>query len=395
MYGNGKHPLMADVVFSAFDERMGPMAIFTTLKDPVLTKKIAVKSIVSTLTSVRTSSSEKIEGEAIIPFPNENKIAFIFYTSLDQKTEGGEYRVISLSVIVNNEKKTGLYSKATDLSQRAIMIKDALNANYIFGQKLSVELVEKLQAWGKIPETEEMAIIAEREIKFGLNSLFELFPVKKSIRSYSDPLVPLFFGIMTKIPVVLVGPSIEFLLEVTDLLRNFIPNEELDVRLSIIIEKSQAVASKIPRADIILLDERQDKRKNFYRDPVIVVGVGKESKYINYSTPVSGEKIVERILKKARELKDEMVSNHYLEGEFLSFFTKMANLKDYCLIGRQEKIKDVAKNFNVNEDYILTLAEALRVRKVTSAVAINKMFQNGTDFKEIDIRSQKNIGFIR
>ena len=104
---------MADVIFSAFDERAGPIAIYSTINDPVLTKKIAVKSIVSTLTSVRTSSSERLEGEAIIPFPNENRIAFIFYTSLDQKTEGGEYRVISLSAVVPNEKKTGLYSNAT------------------------------------------------------------------------------------------------------------------------------------------------------------------------------------------------------------------------------------------------------------------------------------------
>jgi hypothetical protein len=107
---------MADVIFSAFDERAGPVAIFSTFKDPVLTKKIAVKSIVSTLTSVRSSASERLEGEAIIPFPNENLIAFIFYTSLDQRTEGGEFRVISLSAVVSNERKTGLYANATVLS---------------------------------------------------------------------------------------------------------------------------------------------------------------------------------------------------------------------------------------------------------------------------------------
>jgi len=384
------------VIFSAFDERAGPMAIFSTIKDPVLTKKFAVKSIVSTLTSVSTSATERLEGEAIIPFPNENRIAFIFYTSLDQKTEGGEYRVISLSAIVPNEKKTRLYSKATVLSQAAAEIKDALNSSYVFGQALPNDLVRKLEDWGRITEAVEEFIIAEKEIKFGFRSLFELFPVKKGLRSYDDPLVGLFLGVMAGIPVVLVGPNIEFLLEITDLLREFMPEEELDVRLSIGLDyKSQAVASKIPRADIILLDEVQDKRKNFYRDPVILVGVGRKTRYVNYVPEDKFVTIIEKILKKARDFKDEMVANHYLEGEFLSFFTKVANLKDYCLAGRQTRIRDIAKNFNVEDDYIVALAEVLRTRKEASAREINKMFQNVTTFKKMDIRSTRNIGFIR
>ncbi|NHJ02397.1 MAG: hypothetical protein EAX86_09705 [Candidatus Heimdallarchaeota archaeon] len=387
---------MADVIFSAFDERAGPVAIYSTINDPVLTKKIAVKSIVSTLTSVRTSSSERLEGEAIIPFPNENRIAFIFYTSLDQKTEGGEYRVISLSAVVPNEKKTGLYSNATILSQNAVEIKDTLNASYTFGQPVSREIEAKLKAWGELTKTQEMAIIAEKEMKFGLRSLFEIFPPKKSIRSYEDPLVPVFLGAVLKIPVVLVGPNVEFLLEISDIIREFMPGQDLDVRLSIALDyKSQAVAMKIPRADIILLNEEQDKRKNFYRDPVILAGMGKSSRYINYSLDVKAEKVIESILKKARDFNDEMVANHYLEGEFLSLFSKMTNLKDYCLTGRQGKPKDVAKNFDVDEDYILLLAEALRTRKEASAQTINKMFQNETEFAKMDIRSPKNVGFIR
>ncbi|MFX0149530.1 MAG: hypothetical protein ACFFAJ_02005, partial [Candidatus Hodarchaeota archaeon] len=247
-----------------------------------------------------------------------------------------------------------------------------------------------------ITEVEEEAIIAEKEIKFGLRGLFELFPVRKGLRSYDDPLVSLFIGILGRIPVVLVGPNIEFLLEVTDLLRDLMPEKELDIRLSIAIDyKSQAVASKIPRADIILLDEIQDKRKNFYRDPVILIGVGKESRYINYEPQDKLVKIFDRILKKARDFKDEMVANHYLEGELISFLTKMANLRDYCLGGRETRIKDIAKNFNVEDDYIIALAEALRTRLSVSAREINKMFQNATSFERMSIRSKHNIGFIR
>jgi hypothetical protein len=201
-----------DVVFAAFDERVGPVAVYSTINDPIMTKKIAVQSIVSTLTSVKTSGTEKLEGEGIIPFPDENKVAFIFYTSLDQKTEGGENRVISISAIVENENKSLLYSQATVLSQEASKLKISLNKHYKYGEKLSNTLIKQFKDWGQMTSSSEKEIIAEKHIDFNINSLLDLFPAKQSLRKYEDPLVHLFLGVFIKLPVVLVGPNVEFLL---------------------------------------------------------------------------------------------------------------------------------------------------------------------------------------
>jgi hypothetical protein len=351
---------------------------------------------VSTLTSTKTSATERIEGEAIIPFPDEDLIAFIFYTSLDQRTEGGEYRVISLSAVVKSEKSTGLYTNATELSRVAFEIKDTMNKIYTFGQPIPPELVTKLQQWGQLTEEKEVELIAEKEVKIGLRSLFELFPVKKGLRSYSDPLEHLFIGILAKIPVIMVAPNVVFSLEVTDVIRSLLPGEELDVRLAISLEgKSSSFESKIPKADIILIDEKQDKRKNFYTDPVLMIGIGRESTSYNYTLSEKMIKTFSAILKKARELPDETVADHYLKGELLSFNTKLESLKDYCLSGRKGKVKDFAKVFNVSEDYVFALAEALRTRVAVSATEINQMFDNTTSFKPLELRSEKNIGFIR
>ncbi|MHA1970171.1 MAG: hypothetical protein ACW964_20555 [Candidatus Hodarchaeales archaeon] len=210
------------------------------------------------MTSVRSSASERLEGEAIIPFPDEKKLAFIFYSSLDQKTEGGENRVISLSGVVETDKKSTLYSNATELSQQAVQIKDSLNQQYVYGQNLSAHLTQQLKDWGTIAEIQETGIIAEKEVTFGIRGLFELFPAKRSLRSYEDPLVPLFFGLFAKIPVLLVGPNVEFLLEIADLIRGYMPNEELDVRLTITLHtqsRHHSISYGIPRADLILLNE--------------------------------------------------------------------------------------------------------------------------------------------
>ena len=386
-----------DVVFAAFDERVGPIAVYSTITDPIMTKKIAVKSIVSTLTSVKTSATEKLEGEAIIPFPDENKLAFIFYTSLDQKTEGGENRVISLSAIVENEHKSLLYSQATVLSQEASKLKIALNTNYKYGEKLSNSLIKQFEDWGQMTSSTETAIIAEKQIDFNVHSLFDLFPSKQSLRKYEDPLVHLFLGIVIKVPVVLVGPNVEFLLEIADVLRGCLPNEELDVRLAISLHVQSihhAISYGIPKADLVLLNEDQYRNALFYREPVILVRIGRDSRYDNYNPPSKAVSFIEDLMKKIRSFKDETVCNLYLQGEFMSFSNKMSILKDFCEAGKQDSLKDLAKKLGVKENYLITLAEALRVQEIIKHDDINRMFLDKTKFPKMDTLNPLSVGII-
>ena len=386
-----------DVVFSAFDERVGPVAVYSTINDPIITKKIAVKSIVSTLTSVKTSATEKLEGEAIIPFPDENKLAFIFYTSLDQMTEGGENRVISLSAIVENEHKSLLYSQATVLSQGASNLKKTLNDVYKFGEKLPSSLIKQFEDWVQMTGTVETEIIAEKQIAFNIHSLLDLFPSKQSLRKYEDPLVHLFLGIFIKLPVVLVGPNVEFLLEIADVLRGYLPNEELDVRLAISLHVESlhhAISYGIPRADLVLLNEEQYSKALFYREPVIIVRIGRESRYDNYHPPSKAVSFIEELMKKIRGFKDETVCNLYLQGEFMSFSNKMTILKDFCNAGKQDSLKELSNKLGVKEAYLITLAEALRVQEAVTSDAINSMFMGKTKFPKMDTLNPLSVGII-
>ena len=361
-----------DKVFSAFDERIGPVAIYSTIKDPVLTKKIAVKSIVSTLTSVQTSTSEKLEGEAIIPFPDENKLAFIFYTSLDQKTEGGENRVVSLCAIVETEHKSLLYSNATSLSQEASKLKISLNKSYKYGQELPSDIISQLEAWGVETAVPEAEVIAEKQIAFNIHSLFDLFPVKKSLRKTDDPLVPLFLGIFLKVPVVLVGPNVEFLLEIADLLRGYLPNEELDVRLAISLHAESlhhAISYGIPRADLILLNEDQYRNALFYREPVVIVRIGRDPRYDNYRPPSKAIEFIEELMKKIRGFRDSTVCDLYLQGEFM----RIESFKALNVYKRSIKIAmqifTIVKEFPVEEKYSLSDQILRSSRSVAANIA--------------------------
>ncbi|MFX1534241.1 MAG: hypothetical protein ACFFDI_08480 [Promethearchaeota archaeon] len=399
---------MAEIVFSIFDEKKGPIPIFTTIKDFNLAKKIAVKSMVSTLTNVQRFPSHMLQGEAILPFPNENKIAFIFFSVLDRKIEVWENSIISLSVVVDNDKKSGLYASAIALSQAAVEIKDQLNEEYKYGQTLPDKMVEKLLEWSKIVEEKGKAIIPkEKRPSFSLHDLFELFPVIKSFRSYKDPLVPLFLGLMFKIPIILVGSDKAFLLEITDLFRKFVPHHELDVRpVALPVDKSKVKTYKIPRADLILLNEKQYKHFSYHSDPIVIGEMGGKMSYINYSIPDQAKKIIENILRNARDFDNKIASENYLEKEMFSFFMKLSKLKEYCsakkklasikdyVAGDLGSLRDAARFFDVDVDYIITLAESIRVRMDAPARTINKMFQNETKFTEINTRNEDYIGFI-
>ena len=134
------------VVVAAFDEKRGPVPVFSTVAD-VIANKVAIKSIVSTL-SAREDNKAKIEGEAIIPFPDEELIGFIYYVSLDQKTETGDYRVISLTYLAPTSTANNLYINAANLSNEARGIGQHINSKYIYGQPFSAELQSIVTKWG-------------------------------------------------------------------------------------------------------------------------------------------------------------------------------------------------------------------------------------------------------
>ena len=273
-----------------------------------------------------------------------------------------------------------------------------MNKDYKYGQELPRDLIQQFEAWGLTTATTPGAeIIAEKQLVFNIHSLLDLFPSKKSIRKYEDPLVPMLLGILVKIPVLLVGPNIEFLLEIADLIRGYIPNEELDVRLAISLHAQSmhhAISYGIPRADLVLLNEDQYRKALIYREPVIIVRIGKDSRYDNYHPPSKAISFAEDLMKKTRSFSDETVCNLYLKGEFLAFSTKMSILKDFCITGKQHSLKKVSQTLGVKGNYLIALSEALRVRREVSYEAINRMFQNETKFKKMDSLNPLSVGII-
>jgi hypothetical protein len=153
---------LADVVFSVFDNRVGPVPIISSV-DQNIANKIALKSQLTL--SMSPEGNVKESGlDAVIPFPDENKVAYVFLFMINPKGSMKGF-VASLSLLVNDKKTFELYKHVNFLRQAAIelskSIKQQLNNQTDY--KLNKNIERDIKSWSDHFESAE--IIYEEEIK--------------------------------------------------------------------------------------------------------------------------------------------------------------------------------------------------------------------------------------
>lgn len=381
------------VVVAAFDDKRGPVPVFSTVAD-VIANKVAIKSIVSTL-SAREDNKAKIEGEAIIPFPDEELLGFIYYVSLDQKTETGDYRVISLTYLAPTSTANNLYVNAANLSNEARGIGQQINSKYIYGQPFSAELQGIVRKWGTgevQPSTAPAEPKPKEEKHLGLNDLYTFFPAKKN----DDTLAYLILAFFQEIPVVLSGPDPQHIIDFANLFQELFHVKELRIELNLPGSQkySQHKISKILRADLVLLTESQFRKSFFSRDPIVIITMDQELK-----TPYHqfDEKDIRRIsewIKKSRDKaqKDLIMAQQVIRTELNQTNDRLKQLVYLATSNRESNIKEISGIMNSDKDEIEFLARiSLRARKA-KADQLNKLLK--TDFVDHKDKINESIGMI-
>ena len=382
------------VVVAAFDDKRGPVPVFSTAPD-VVANKVAIKSIVSTL-SAREGNAEKIEGEAIIPFPDEELIGFIYYVSLDQKTETGDYRVLSLTYLAPTSTANNLYSNAANLSTEARTIGQEINVKYVYGQPFSGELANLVVSWGSqqaaIPETvPEAKPKAEKHLS--LNDLYTFFPAKKN----DDPLAYLILAFFQEVPVVLSGPDPQHIIDFANLFQELFHVKELRIELNLpgSAKYSQHKISKILRADLVLLTESQFRKSFFSRDPIVIVTMDQELKTPYHEFEEKDIKRISEWVKKSRDKagKDIMMANQVIRAELDQANDRLKQLIYLANSNRESTMKEIGQIMNSDKDEIEFLSRiSLRSRK-TKAVNLNKLLKTDA-FQDHSDKIQESIGMI-
>ncbi|MHA2334407.1 MAG: hypothetical protein ACXAEU_20440 [Candidatus Hodarchaeales archaeon] len=388
---------MTGVCFAAFDDRKGPVPIFTTL-EPALASKVAVKSIVSTLSAAQ--DSRRVEGEAIIPFPDENLVAFIYYASLDQLTESGDSRVISLSFLTESEKVNVLYQTAPKLSSQARVISQMINGQYKYGGSLPERIATHLENWGKSEEFSVLEIVSPPEKvrkEIDIIDTFNFYPVQKSFRSYFDPVSYIILSFLLNMPLVLVSPDPQFLLELANVFDKLFNLKELRIELCVPTdpEEQKSWSHEIPRADIVCLANDEYRRSYFSKDPVVIVTTEQEVKTPNHLFENDHLKMVNKWLEKARSYNDPEFSKKTVQLEIGSLIDKLEHLVSLAKPSRKSSMKELQSILKASEDELSLIIEIIRYFEYLEVPDLNKLVNPSKPYRPVRIQGKLTIGFIR
>ncbi|MFW9992099.1 MAG: hypothetical protein ACFFD4_08545 [Candidatus Odinarchaeota archaeon] len=354
-----------DIIFSVFDNELGPIPIFSTKKgDYNFGLKIAFKSQL-TLSMIDIDKFESTE--AVLPFPDIKKIAYVYLfvikTPFSPRTES----IASLSYVINVDDQLDLYKRIPILRKQVTSIASTIMEEYTYRKKeaLSEKMINLITSYGSDLtsgiDTMESELTAKkirmRESKEG-NLDYLLKKINKGLDTAMHAL-------LVENPVVVVGDDpirVSIVVGSLELLVPFKIVRKIDFTVSYINPKE---------ADIIGTDESLGKV--YSKKGLVCVKVdkgkvegGKKSKYLN------------NFLKELKKLNEEEAKN-LIEKEISTILSKAHELTEICNVSQpsEEEIKNFRKQLASDElelilaiatNYNPLIAEHMK-REVTEAYA--------------------------
>ena len=380
------------VCFSAFDEKIGPVAVFSNLSRE-LADKVAVKSIISTLSTA--NRGQEIEGEAIIPFPDDQAVAFVYFTTLDsQITEGGEKRVISLNFVMPQTAVNTLYEKAAQLSEEAHILRDKIDQDFEYGKPVPGKIQDLILNWGsydevKRLETPEISKVGEIKEPPALE-IPQLIPIIDSFETKT--VANMMLAIILEVPVVLIGPDPEYLLELATRCQPLSPLRDLNISLTVPTGGQTSIKMNVPRSDIVCLTPDQDKRAFYSRDPLLFVDVRSgRIRTPNHAPQKDQIKLLERILKNTSQAEfDTSIKNFYTQ-----LMEHLGELMENGMMKPEGSGKNPSKELGIKREELGLLIEMALIQGRIPEKSLNLYFKPKTPYKRPHRQGKNTIGFIR
>ena len=197
----------SDVIFSVMDKRTGPVPVFSTKKeDDLFCKKVAFKS---QMTLSMMSSDTIYTTDAILPFPdiNKNAYVFIFGIYLEDRTE----TVATLSYIISSSEQMNLYKKVPILRKQAESIAEVLKTSYHYSGefKLSGELEKLLRSFGTEESLNVQFQTLEEQLKPRKITLHQIGSESGSIKflleTFKNGIESILYSLLINEPIIIIG----------------------------------------------------------------------------------------------------------------------------------------------------------------------------------------------
>ncbi|MHA2246721.1 MAG: hypothetical protein ACXADY_17390 [Candidatus Hodarchaeales archaeon] len=226
-----------DVIFSVFDQKKGPVILYSSLEQLENAKKVAVRSFIAI---GAMEEKEDLSGKhAVVPIPTLNKIAFYYMFRVDKKDTSGNTSCWATIGYMNESTDSIDFYRTLPLIQENIQkIVVLIQKNFTYSEKdnklkkiiiesmtsLQTPMQEKPVGTGSTPDS---AIIAEEtttqvvleDFKIGdLAFLFEYLP---------QDLDKVIYSLMLEDPVIIVGNIRDIVQKVVASLEFVVPHRLL------------------------------------------------------------------------------------------------------------------------------------------------------------------------
>ncbi|MHA1166640.1 MAG: hypothetical protein ACTSP4_10155 [Candidatus Hodarchaeales archaeon] len=266
--------------------------------------------------------------DAVLPFPDIGKIAYVFLFGVKRSNSGGRHTdcVASLSYAIDSSGQIELYKKIPFLKKQAKEIAGRLISEFRFAgrdQKLSSDLERLVTSYGAELEFEALEKdlvdkkVKIRELKVG-NFDFLYRTIKKGLDKVMHALIiekPIIVVGSDKTTVSLIVGSLELLIPFRILKKvEWCPENYIDPRNADIIGIDQKSEKYYANKDVVII--RVDKGK----------AIGKEkSKYLS------------NLLKELHKIGDEQLIRKKIENEISSILSYTNELIEICNVPSPSK----------------------------------------------------------
>ncbi|MFW9992749.1 MAG: hypothetical protein ACFFD4_11935 [Candidatus Odinarchaeota archaeon] len=359
-----------DVIFSVFDQRLGPIPVFSTRKDEEFILKIAFKSQLTL--SMLDSATQKIEtAEAVLPFPDIGKIAYIFLFGV-KSIEGTHTEcVASLSYTEDITEQMNLYRKIPLLKKQAINISKVLALEYEYGgrgQKLSKKLEVLINSYGDSLDDEMDHIeteYADKKIRIRDSKEGSVDFLLKTVKKGLDGVI---YSLVVEKPIIVFGHHAEVPLVVGSL--------ELLVPFKILRKIDYTMTYVDPRdADIIGMDERLVKYYSVKDNHITLINVKKGKAEGPFKS-----KYISNFIKELQKV-DEQQARLLIEREISKALSSANKLIEICNVANPSREEISGFKKNIEPDVMeLILAIATNYNPVIADHVKSEVSQAFTDW---------------
>ncbi|MHA2294522.1 MAG: hypothetical protein ACXADA_00825 [Candidatus Hodarchaeales archaeon] len=224
-----------DVIFSVFDNREGPLILYSSLDSPEKAQKIAIRSFIAI---GAMEEDQDLRGkQAVVPLPSINKIAFYYMFRVTVKDPILDKKSCwaNLGFITDSSSSVNFFHTIPIIQKNIIPIIELIQENFTYkgrGTKLSgpiITSISSLRTPVLVDNSEDVTSISLRDETLGIQSDegFQKGDLEFLFGYFKENLDKVIYSLMLEEPILIIGDIKEIVQKTVASLELLVPHRIL------------------------------------------------------------------------------------------------------------------------------------------------------------------------